>query len=213
MLKLENYLTQNSVWPQKGRHIMAQYNGQSIVVYQAYSPAIGNFAAKHKFFGGDFSFDRMSWIKPNFLWMMYRSGWGTKEGQEVVLAIWLKREGFDTILKEAVHSSYTSQVYASQAEWKKALKTSQVRLQWDPDHDPSGVKLERNAIQLGLQDKILTHYAKEWIIDIEDISSLVLKQRQNALSSPYINLLIPQERIYTLEDSVIARNIRLSGYP
>jgi len=27
----------------------------------------------------------MSWIKPNFLWMMYRCGWGTKEGQQVTL--------------------------------------------------------------------------------------------------------------------------------
>ena len=42
----------------------------------------------HGYFGGDhFSLNRMSWVKPNFLWMMYRSGWGQKEGQVVVLAV------------------------------------------------------------------------------------------------------------------------------
>jgi hypothetical protein len=40
----------------------------------------------------------MSWIKPGFLWMMYRSGWGTKSGQQVVLAVRLPREFFDHLL-------------------------------------------------------------------------------------------------------------------
>jgi len=72
-------------------------------VYQADRPAIGHFAATHSYFGGDyFSLTRMSWIKPNFLWMLYRSGWGQKEGQEVVLAVKIKREAFDIILTNAV---------------------------------------------------------------------------------------------------------------
>ena len=29
----------------------------------------------------------MSWIKTSFLWMMHRSGWGTKENQERILQI------------------------------------------------------------------------------------------------------------------------------
>ncbi|WP_422570328.1 DUF4291 family protein, partial [Erwinia billingiae] len=29
----------------------------------------------------------MTWIKPSFLWMMYRSGWGMKDpGQKRILA-------------------------------------------------------------------------------------------------------------------------------
>ncbi len=87
----EPYLLQQAYWPQSGRHIIAQYDEDSIIVYQAYQLAIGHFAATHGYFGGDFSFTRMSWIKPNFLWMMYRSGWGTKEGQEITLAVRLKR--------------------------------------------------------------------------------------------------------------------------
>src|ERR1041385_8084113 len=92
------YIEQLASWPSAGRHILAQYDENSVVVYQAYRPAIGHFAARNRFFGGEFSFHRMSWIKPNFLWMMYRCGWGTKEGQEVILAIKIKRPAFDEII-------------------------------------------------------------------------------------------------------------------
>ncbi|HBY80241.1 MAG TPA: DUF4291 domain-containing protein, partial [Cyanobacteria bacterium UBA11148] len=73
--------------------------------------SIGHFAAQHGYFGGEFSLKRMSWIKTNFLWMMYRSGWGTKADQEVVLAIWLKRSAFEEILAAAVPSSYVPELY------------------------------------------------------------------------------------------------------
>ena len=58
-------------------------NSEGVIVYQAYRPSIGTYAVEHGHFGGEFSYSRMSWIKTNFLWMMYRSGWGTKPGQEV----------------------------------------------------------------------------------------------------------------------------------
>src|SRR5262249_48922776 len=133
-LTVEPYLEQLKRWPQTGRHILAQYDADKIVVYQAYRPDIGQFAASHGYFGGDFQLGRMSWIKPNFLWMMFRCGWATKENQESVLAVTIIREGFDTILGQAVHSRPVPDVYGSVADWKQALATSQVRLQWDPDH-------------------------------------------------------------------------------
>ena len=61
--------------PQSGQHILGQLRGDNIIVYQAFNPAIANYAVKHQKFGGSaYSFTRMSWIKPNFLWMMYRAG-------------------------------------------------------------------------------------------------------------------------------------------
>ncbi|HEU5229451.1 MAG TPA: DUF4291 family protein, partial [Ktedonobacteraceae bacterium] len=142
-LTVEPYLTQLARWPRVGRHILAQYDDDSIIVYQAYRPAIGHFAARHGYFGGEFSFSRMSWVKSNFLWMMYRSGWGRKEGQEVTLAVRLKRVAFDRLLAEAVHSHYVAEAYTNEEAWKLAVEQSSVRLQWDPDHDPTGAKVER----------------------------------------------------------------------
>lgn len=132
-LLTEPYLVQNPRWPKTGRVLLAQTDSESVIVYQAYRPTKGHFAAKYGYFGNGFSMSRMTWIKPNFLWMMYRSGWGTKEGQEVTLVIRLKRNAFDEILGMAVHSTFTPQVYGSQEAWKHAVASSHVRLQWDPD--------------------------------------------------------------------------------
>src|SRR5689334_15253432 len=101
-LRLESFQAQSARWPAAGRHVLAQFDDETVVVYQAYRPSIGQFAAEHGHFrGGGFSLDRMSWIKPNFLWMMYRCGWAQKDGQAVVLAVWLARSAFDEILAQA----------------------------------------------------------------------------------------------------------------
>jgi len=95
-LSTDLYAEQRLSWPESGEQILANYDEESIVVYQAYKPSIGRYAVDHGRLGGpDFSFSRMSWIKPNFLWMMYRSGWGTKNGQEMTLGLRLKRSFFD----------------------------------------------------------------------------------------------------------------------
>lgn len=191
-LHFEPYLKQLPHWPAAGRHILAQFDEESVVVYQAYRPEIGLYAARHGTFGGGFSFSRMTWIKPNFLWMMFRSGWGTKEGQEVTLAIRVRRSGFEAILREAVPSSLGPGLYASEQAWKTAGAASSVRLQWDPDHDPSGAPLERRAIQLGIRGDALRRFANEWIVSIEDVSEFVASQRGRSRAE----LLLPLERVY-----------------
>src|SRR5262249_13871606 len=173
----EPYENQVKRWPSSGRHIFAQFDKNSVVVYQAYRPAIGHFAAKRQYFGGEFKLSRMSWIKPNFLWMMYRCGWGVKPDQEVILAVTLRRTAFETILSQAIHSSFVAGVYGSYEQWQERVANSAVRLQWDPDHDPHGAKQERRAIQLGMSGDVLRAYSKEWIIGIEDISAFVAEQR------------------------------------
>lgn len=210
-LLTESYITQLRRWPHGGRHILAQFDEGSVVVYQAYKPSIGHFAARHQYFGGDFQFGRMSWIKPNFLWMMYRSGWGTKPGQEITLAVRIKREGFDTILTGAVHSTYDTDIYTSHQDWKERLSASTVRLQWDPDHDPAGKKVERRAIQLGLRGEKLERYAREWIVEIEDISDFVTLQREHAQAGGYENLETPREEVYPVINSDVARRLQVSA--
>jgi len=183
-LELESYVAQQAGWPAAGRHILAQFDDESVVVYQAYALDIGLYAAKHGRFGPGFSFTRMSWIKPSFLWMMFRSGWGSKEGQEVTLAIRMQRAAFDAVVLAGVPTSFDPKRFASEAEWRTAGAAASVRLQWDPDHDPSGAPLERRAIQLGLRGKALHQFAKEWIDSIEDVSGLVAEQRKPPRGAP-----------------------------
>ena len=210
MLITTSYTEQETRLPKIGRYILAQFDEEGVIVYQAYRPAIGHFAAIHGYFGGDhFSLNRMSWIKPNFLWIMYRSGWGQKEGQEVVLAVKIKKEAFDTILANAVRSSYNPDLYPTEKDWKRAVSNSNVRLQWDPDHSPTGGKLERKAIQLGLRGEMLELYAREWIISVEDISEFVREQYQNI--GDYNKLIVPSEKIYPVTDPKVAAQLQLSG--
>ena len=211
MIKLttERYAEQIKRWPQSGRYILAQYDDNSIVVYQAYRPAIGRYAATHQQFGGEFSYTRMSWVKPNFLWMMYRSGWGTKAGQEITLAVRIQRTFFDRILELAVVSNYrASHQYQSEAEWKTALKQSRGRLQWDPDHSPTGAKMERKALQLGLRGSVLKQYGSDAIIEIEDISDFVAQQKAHA-NGDFSNLITPRESVYVPKNVSASENICL----
>ena len=204
-LPVEPWVEQTKVWPSSGRHVMAHYDDESIVVYQAYRPSIGRWVLEHQRFGGEFSMTRMTWIKPNFLWMMYRSDWARSEGQEVVLAIHLRRDAFDAFLAGAVHSSYVEEVYGTPEEWKRRVKTSSVRLQWDPDHGPSGEKLERRAIQIGLRGDAVERYV-ESTVRIEDATPFVVEQR----TKDRADLLTPRERPYPVTDPDVATRLGVS---
>lgn len=208
-LKFESYLLQRDRWPASGRHILAQFDAETIVVYQAFRPEIAAIAAKRGRFGDGFSLDRMSWIKPNFLWMMYRSGWGTKEGQQAVLAIRIRRIGFDRILAASVHSTFDPLHYRTREDWSQALGSSTVRLQWDPDHAPSGAREARRAIQLGLAGGTLRSYAREWTVGIEDITECVASRRGHV--QDLAQLETPREDLYPVGDPEIARRLGLGG--
>ncbi|MFZ6768467.1 DUF4291 domain-containing protein [Undibacterium sp. Di26W] len=174
---------------------MAQFDDTSIIVYQAYRHEIANFAVQHQYFGGEFSYNRMSWIKPNFLWMMFRSGWAQKPGQEHILALRVKRAFFDELLESGVSSSLDLNNYPTQAAWQQAVQDSDVRLQWDPDHDPAGLCVERRAVQLGLRGEALRRYGREEILEIIDVTAFVGEQRQHV--QEFENLVIPYEAVYT----------------
>ncbi len=200
----QSYLEQSRRWPASGRHVLAQFDDVSVCVYQAYRPSIAQYAVEHQRFGGDFSYARMSWIKPNFLWMMYRSGWASKAGQEHILAIRLRRAFFDEILRLAVPSTFDPGRYASPEQWKAAVANSDVRLQWDPDHDPCGYPLERRALQLGLRGEALRRYGETEILSIEDITPFVVAQRAN-LNNGLEALVTPKESVYVPGSEAPAR--------
>lgn len=197
------YVDQALNWPSSGRHILAQFDAESIYVYQAYRSSIARFAVENQRFGGDFSFSRMSWIKPNFLWMMYRAGWATKEGQEHILAVRVRRNFFDELLRLAVPSTFDSRRFATRDEWQTAVAASDVRLQWDPDHEPSGKPVGRRAVQLGLRGAALQRYGQQELISVEDITPFVVEQRQH-LGDDLGKLQTPEERVYYPQDQQVA---------
>lgn len=198
-LETEFYSEQVIRLPKSGQQIIGQTQGDQIIVYQAFNPFIADFAVKNQRFGGSsYNFERMSWIKPNFLWMMYRAGWAMKEHQQHILAIWLPLEKFKQIYKSAIHSSFIPTIYENEEIWKQKLKESEVRLQWDPDHDPKGNKIERRAVQLGLREATLRLFATEWLSKVEDITEFVKNEFRKVESDNLNELVVPKENVIKL---------------
>ena len=207
-LLVEKYTEQVARLPATGKHIIGQFDTERIVVYQAYKPSIADFAAEHGYLGGsEYSYTRMTWMKPNFLWMMFRSGWAAKENQERILAVSIKRIHFETILSQAVHTVYKSHLYADEAVWKRAMAASGVRVQWDPDHNPHGHPTNRRAIQLGMKGSVAQQYAKEWIENIEDITPFVYEQKKELDANGIKNLLVPKEAVYPTTGKPFVNNL------
>jgi hypothetical protein len=211
-MKLEKYPAQQKRLPVKGKHIIGYLENENIIVYQAFNSQIAEYAVAHRQFGGaHYSFNRMSWIKPGFLWMMHRAGWAAKENQQRILAISLPVIHFQSILGEATLSSYDSSSFATQAEWKSELERTEVRLQWDPDHDPYGNKQERKAIQVGMKGAILKQFCTEWITRVEDITDFVHSEHDKVVKAAINELNVPYEEVLELNDPVINKRIGVSS--
>jgi hypothetical protein len=135
----------------------------------------------------------MTWIKPSFNWMMYRSGFASKPGQEMVLGIDITRQGFEWALEHAVLSSYSSSIHSSYTEWKKLLAQAPVRVQWDPERDWCLNALQdQRAIQIGLSGEAVQRYVKEWIVCLEDVTSIA-RHIANTLRAGAIITGLPHE--------------------
>lgn len=211
-IKTEKYYDAIKNWPEHGQHVLAHQQDDHIVVYQAYNHQIADYAVKHQSFGGtDYSYNRMSWIKPNFLWMMYRCGWASKENQERVVAIWINKNDFENILKQAVFSSFNAAHYLNHEQWKDEMAQKEVRLQWDPDHDPSGNKITRRAIQLGMKGMVLEDFGKKQIVAIEDITDFVKQQSQYVVNNELDKLIVPIETIFKPADESLCQKIDISS--
>lgn len=186
------------------KQIRAIYNNNTIRVYQAYKKSIATEAVKLGHFGNNFKMERMSWIKPSFLWMMYRSGWASKEGQEHILAIDIKRIGFDFITENAVISSFNQNIGITNEQWKNDIKTSEIRYQWDPERNIYGNPLDYRSIQFGLRGTILKKYVYEWTVNIEDITEYVKNTKDLILNGENIENILPQEKEYPVTEKGIS---------
>jgi hypothetical protein len=188
------------------RQVRAAHDDDTLVVYQAYSPAIAGPAVAAGAFVPPFKRDRMTWIKPSFNWMMYRCGWATKPGQERVLAITITRVGFDWALTHACLSDYSPGLYGTYEAWEERKRSSPVRVQWDPERDIALERLEHRAIQVGLGGEAVHRYVDEWILSIEDVTPLarevagLVKARDLSAASR----LAPQERPLALSAAAAA---------
>lgn len=176
--------------------IRAMYDENSICVYQAFNKDIAEEAVELQTFGKHFKVNRMTWIKPSFLWMMYRSGWASKVDQEHILRIYVCREGFEMLIRNGVISKYEGSNNYSLEEWKTRIKYSDVRIQWDPERNIYGEPQMYRSLQIGIRNKMLMNYVRDWIMKIEDITDYVHEQKILIDCGREEEILLPKEKIY-----------------
>lgn len=190
------------------KEVFAQYDKQCIRVYQAYNAAIAEEAVALQTFGSKFNFNRMTWIKPSFLWLMYRSNWGTKKDQECILALDIYLSVFDALLEKAVLTSPDSASYTG-AQWERAFAETTVYCQWDPDRNMNGNAIDRAAIQIGIKGSALREVLDKGICRIEDLTPLVRKwngQRKNGKLSAKD---LPSEKLYPVRDKATRKRLAM----
>ncbi|MFE3799471.1 DUF4291 domain-containing protein [Nocardia tengchongensis] len=155
--------------------IRADFDRDTIVVYQAFNDAIATAAVGAQRFVEPFSLNRMTWIKPSYRWLMHRSNWARSPGQERILAVRITRAGWEEALGRAVLTSPERRVYGDAARWREQFEEAVVRVQWDPEYSIRNVKLDHRSIQVGLSRDIVQRYVDEWVVEIRDLTALTHK--------------------------------------
>lgn len=188
----------------QSRQIRALFDEDTITVYQAYSSTIASaaVAAQKLDASPDFKPDRMTWIKPSWCWMMYRSGYSYKDArQERILALKMTHATFLHLLESAVLAE----------ESQKA----DVVVQWDPERNHRLEKLsgggEVRSIQIGVGRRSGRWWIEEGIVAIEDVTARAreMKRMLEADLEKSLSLeemqklgLVPEERVFEVTEEV-----------
>lgn len=182
------------------RAIRASYDQECITVYQAYNREIAEAAVQNQRLSASPSYrpSRMTWIKPSFCWMMYRCGYSYKDAnQERVLALRIKHEQFESMLRQACIAS-------------KAHKPGQTMVvQWDPERGPRLEKLEYRSLQMGIPPSLQQQWIDDWIESIEDVTETARQLKERLDDEPKVTEtalvdcgLIPLERTYAVAEDI-----------
>lgn len=191
--------------------IRADYDQSTIVIYQAYRPAIAEAALKERRFVPPFSMQRMTWIKPSFLWLMERSNWAQKPGQEYILGVRIKRTGWEKALSLGVLTHYEGTIHGSYQQWQTDFEQALVHIQWDPERSIRGADLGVNSIQVGISRHLIQEYVEDWVTDIVDYTPLV-KKIYGLLKTGHADKakqLLPKERVYKVEDKAVCKRLMM----
>jgi len=147
----------------------AEHDEDGVFFYQAFKDEIADFAIQHQRFGGpDFNPSRMTWIKPSFGWVLYRSGYARKHHQNRILKVKVPHDAVADML--------------SKCACRHGGGGTLGRVQWDPERDlwqgdGSGKrnreprKMRVRAIQMGVSGHISEQYVHS-IVSIEDVTQL-----------------------------------------
>lgn len=184
----------------KDSSIRAEWDEDGVYFYQAYNDEIADWAIEHQQLGGPhFKPTRMTWIKPSFAWVLYRSGYATLPNQTRILKIKLSHEAVASLL--------------GQCRCGRGGRGSLGRVQWDPERDmmegdgqdKPRKMLSKRSIQIGFKGRLSEEYV-ESIVSIQDVTELAQKigiahelnsEAETTCEMNDLTELLPKERPYS----------------
>jgi hypothetical protein len=191
------------------RQIRALYDQDTITVYQASNSKIAAAAvaavAHQKLNASPLFRPRMTWIKPSYAWMLYRSGYSYKDSnQSHILALKITHAGFLELLRRAELSHGPIEKRGKGEEGKAS-----VRVQWDPERSFRIGKLEYRSIQIGIPASLVGQWIDEWIVGIEDVTEQARLLKKEIDENENVTLkelkergLFPNEEVYEVDEEI-----------
>lgn len=195
-------MTEETAAPLTYRQIRAHYDSETITLYQAYPTSIARPAVASQRLTASPSFrrGRMTWVKPSWCWMMYRSGYSLKDsGQSRIFALKMRHEDFVTLLRRGVLA--------------RGEEEGDVRVQWDPERGPRLEKFEYRSIQIGIPGGLSGTWAEKWVVGIEDVTERarelkrVVEEEEGGVTDGELleRGLVPVERPFPVPEDVMKR--------
>jgi Domain of unknown function (DUF4291) len=189
------------------RSLLATFDAERVIVWQAHSEAVAAYAVSHGRFGGpDWRAGRQTRFRFSLPSVLARTEWGTRPGRERILAVWVTRSGVETLLNQAVHAEADPAVYTTPMAWRLATRYANVSVSWHVDVDLLGAALPRETPRLGVRDLALRQLAEEFTVGIDDWTEWVRTHRQRPEAAVGLP---PLERLPLAPDLAA----RLAGVP
>lgn len=177
--------------PQKGRHLLAWYDDNEVLVY---IPHVGEYY-------DEITISRPVWIILSFSWMMHDAKWMESPHYHTIECMTIQRFAFEDMLLKAFPADFPNKLFESEAEWKKERAGAVVQYRWRPDYTPDGKQLEREALMLGIHSRTWMQYViKNQVLTYNDIDEALFMQKEHS-QPPYDLLVVPDERIYPIDDA------------
>jgi len=186
--------------PVEGRRVLAQFDDDAVWVYQAHGDELAAHAlAQGRFGGAKWKADRLMRLRTSLPGVAVRSDWGRREGRGRILAIRLRRAGFDAMLRQAVYAHFHEKIYKSRRSWQLATRYAAVTVEWVPDTSPAGNPLTRERVRLGLRGPALRRFNEDWILGVVEVTDLVRSMRDAGTEGE-----VPAEAPYPLPEDALA---------
>ena len=179
MIPLAPWAVVNDQMPPSGRHLWGCVDGEQVWVFCAHRPDIAAFLLDHGHFGGDrWSGDRITRFRLSMPRVMARSSQGQREGKECIVGLALRRDAMEQVLRQAIHwREFPEAHFSTAAQWRLAVRFTQVVLDWAPDSDVSGEDLTRLTPRFGLRSEALRGLGKDWVLDVQSLDDLAVAWR------------------------------------